>query len=297
MRNLLRLVIALILLYAPTGWTASLDQQIERVMGMKGQQMPGNVLRFTLTRTNLLVAIDAVRTFPNFALDGYAAFKEEGNSTLLVGELPLLQREVKGVVNALEAAHLTTTAIHNHLFFDSPRIIFVHFVGVGNGVALARVVQAALAQTSMPRTNDDNMQDRDDTIGRLDVNAITSIIGHSATVDITDHVLEYSIDRPEHFTLRGNLDFPSAMGPETEIHFQNWPGGRVAVAAELAVRVDEVDKVFDVLRARGAGTLYTALHNHWLDEQPRLFFIHLFAVGDAQRLAELMREILDQLRG
>jgi hypothetical protein len=228
-------------------------------------------------------------------MNGYAAYKQEGKAgTLLVAELALKESEVNPVIKVLE--HYRTlgidfTAHHNHLMTENPRTTFVHLTGVGNVTTLAEVLEAALAKTSEPRTNDDNQTDADDTIHDIDTDRVEEILGGTAT--IVDDVLEISMPCPGGKATNEGLNFPSEMGAESELHFQSVGNGKAIAAPEICALRDQTDVVEQVLRDSGMFT-ETALHNHWMEENPRLYFIHATGTGDAVALAKVLKRALQK---
>jgi Domain of Unknown Function (DUF1259) len=107
-----------------------------------------------------------------------------------------------------------------------------------------------------------------------------------------DGVLEYTFDRPEQYTLEGHA-LPSAMGPESEVHFQSIPKYGSAVIAEFALLPTEVDKVIKLLRTSDQKVTVSALHNHFIGEDPRLYYLHVAGAGDPQKLAQVMRAAIN----
>jgi hypothetical protein len=260
-------------------------------MGWKGQDMPDGVLRFTLSPT-LGVAISGIATRPNLALDGYAAFKAQGSQILMAVEIVAKDETADKVVRTLSGGGVEVTALHNHLLRESPRIKYVHGNGVGDPVKLAQAVKAAVAVSGLPVSKDDDSKDKDDTAPNLDVSALEAIIKQQSQA--VDGVLEFSIDRTDRFTLDGHV-FPPAMGPAHELHFQGLGGHRAIAVAEFALLADEVPLAIAELRAHGAGVEIEAVHNHWLEEAPRLFFVHVTGVGNELDLARTFRAVLDRI--
>ena len=276
-------------------WGSDWQQDINAIMGMQGNLMANGVLRFTLPRTDLRVTVNGIITMPNLVTDGYAAFKQENGQTFLVGELSLLEDEVNPVIEVLER-HRTDldfdfTAHHNHLMKEQPKLMFVHFTAFGQAEGLARVVVEAISKTHEPRTNDESQTDKDDTISGFDVNKVEQILG--GTADTVDGVLEITIPCPgQPMTNEGHL-FPPEMGGETELHFQSLGHGNVLAAPEICVLKTQVDAVESVLKQSGYFT-QTALHNHWAKDDPRVFFIHAYATGNAIKIAEILKQAVEQ---
>ena len=266
------------------------QDKVDAIIGWKGQSMPDNVLRFTLV-PKLTVDVFNRHVYANLALDGYAAFHAEGSRTLVVAEIVAAESQVDDVVNAAVKAGFTVSAVHNHLVHDSPRVMFVHMSGYGDPSMLAQGVKAALAATRVGVHTDEDSKDSDDRAPGLNQPALDAIL--KTTGMPVDGVLEYSFERPENFTLDGHA-LPASMGPESEIHFQALAGGQSFEVAEFALQENEVKKVTAYLEAHGQNVRVSALHNHFVGENPRLFFLHTWGIGDASALARTLRGALDQ---
>jgi hypothetical protein len=279
-----------VLAMTAAGSAATWQQQVDSVIGWKGRDMPDGVRRYTLTPNHSL-AIAGVAVLPNLALDGYAAFKQEGGTWLMVAELVAPENRIDPVVKTIDATGLHTTAIHNHVLHESPRVKYVHLTGVGDARQLAQKLKTVIAVTGWPLRTDEDTHDADDT-SSLNVSALESIM--NAKADVVDGVVEFSFDHPGSFTNEGK-DFPPAMGPESEVHFQSIGGGRAAVVAEFAVTGSEALKAIHVLRAGGTNVEIQALHNHWLFDSPRLFFLHAWDTGNPSKVAATMRAVLDAI--
>jgi hypothetical protein len=267
---------------------------IERVMGMKGQTMPEGVLRFDLPRNDRKTVVAGLFAQPNLVTDGYVAYKQESGKTLMAGELVLLEKEVDPVVEVLRRAvplGISIDALHNHVIEEQPRWLYVHFTGFGDAKTVATVVEAALRKTSAPRTNDDNKMDADDVIKGFDADKVEAILGGDST--IVDRVLEVSIPCSGTLTYAGH-DFPSAMGPESELHFQSLGNGNAVAAPEICVRASKVTAVVEFLKQNGFTV--SAIHNHWTKENPRVFFIHGWRTGNAEHLANILKQAIEITR-
>jgi Domain of Unknown Function (DUF1259) len=81
------------------------------------------------------------------------------------------------------------------------------------------------------------------------------------------------------------------MGTAIAINFQPTGGGKAAIAGDFVLVTEEVNPVAGRLGASGIEV--TALHNHALGDQPRLFYMHFWA-NDPARLATGLRAALDQ---
>jgi hypothetical protein len=269
---------------------AEWQDEVNQIIGWQGQKMPDNVLRFTLT-PHLSEKIAGVAVFDNLALDGYAAFRPEGSQALMTAEIVAQEQDAPRVVDTAKAQGLSVSAVHNHTLLEQPRVIYIHMSGFGDPVKLAQAVKTTVAATRLSLHKDDDKKDADDTAPGLNVGELEGIMQTSSMA--VDGVLEFTFDRPESFTLDGHM-LPPAMGPESEVHFQSIGDGRAMQVSELALLPDEVPKVLQVLHAAGQQTEVSALHNHFITEEPRLFFLHTFGMGNQADLARTLRSAIEQ---
>lgn len=261
-------------------------QRVDSILGSKGEVYSEDVLRYSLSRSDLKVAIGGRGIKPSLALDGYVAFKNEGSSALAIGEMVLTGSQVDTASQSLSASGLKVDAIHNHLIGETPDVYFLHFEGQGDAAKLASSVRAAIKATGIPAP--DNSSGSQETAG-LNKTAITSIM--KETPRVMDGVLEYTAERKERVTENG-AQMPADMGPESEIHFQPIGTGDAVMVAELAVSGSEAPGIVRYLRS--SGVQVTALHNHFLTASPQIFFIHAWGQGNAVRLARTAHTALSK---
>jgi Domain of Unknown Function (DUF1259) len=268
---------------APIDWSA-----VEQALGRPGTQMPGGVERIGLPRSDLKVTVAGVPVQAGFALGSYAAFKPMDDGTAMVmGDLVLLDEEVPGVMAGLFANGLQVTALHNHLNQVSPHVMYLHYEGMGDPVELAGGLHAALGASKTPL--EPTPPAAPPAGPPLDADAIQGILGR--TGQVTGGVLAVSVPRAETVTENGVQLLP-AMGVATALNFQPTDGGKAAITGDFVLTGDEVNPVAMTLRAGGVEV--TAIHNHALGDQPRLFYMHFWANDDPTRLATVLRAALDQ---
>ncbi|MFL5612255.1 MAG: DUF1259 domain-containing protein [Gemmatimonadaceae bacterium] len=260
---------------------------VEKALGRRGLSQPTDVMRFGFPRGDLQVAIGNVQLLPAFALGGWVAFHAEGAATTMMGDLVLTEAEVTPVLDRLRQDGVRITAVHNHLLGETPRITYAHIHGHGDPARLAETVHAALALTQTPLGQPPAvMPVRLD----LDTTAITKALGISGRAN--GGVYQVSVPRATTVREEGRI-VPPAMGLSTAINFQPLGGNRAAITGDFVMVASEVDAVQRALRASGISI--TALHSHLTDEQPRLFFMHFWAVDDATTLARGLRSALDRM--
>src|SRR5215203_344126 len=256
---------------------------VAQAVGKAGQMMPGDVYRIAMPRTDLNVVVEGVPIKAGFALGSYAAFKQIGDQAMVMGDLVLLDEEVPAVMSGLFEHCLQVTALHNHLNQVSPHVMYMHYSGMGEAVQLARGLHQALSASGTPL--DMSPAAAPPATSELDTAQIDTILGRTGRLQ-GGGVLQYSVARSETLT-EGGMELLPAMGVATAINFQPTDGGKAAITGDFVLTANEVNSVASTLRANGVEV--TALHNHALADQPRLFYLHFWANDDPIKLARALR--------
>src|SRR5260370_19373233 len=123
---------------------------VEQALGKPGQLQDGDVFRVGMPRADLAVTVKGVPVKPGFALGSYAAFKQMGDQTMVMGDLVLLDQEIPGVMSGLFSRGLEVTAVPNHLNEMSPHVMYMHYEGHGDAVQLATALRQALSASATP---------------------------------------------------------------------------------------------------------------------------------------------------
>jgi hypothetical protein len=259
---------------------------VDQAMGKAGVALPGGVYRYSFPRTDLSVTVQGVALKAGFALGGYVVFLPMDNKAMVMGDLVLTEEEINPVISQLQQGGIEQTALHNHLLFETPHVMYLHIGGQGDPVQLARAIHAALVLTKTPLSAPTPSQP-----GSLDLNTrqLDALLGSHGKA--TNGVYQYSIPRAEIIT-DGGVTLPPAMGVATIINFQPTGAGNAAITGDFVLLAKEVPLVLRILREHSI-TL-TALHSHMLSEQPHLFFLHFWANANALKLAQGLRAALDQ---
>lgn len=266
-------------------WTS-----IDQALGRSGTTQPDGVRRYSFPRSDLKVELDGVAIKPALALGGWLAFEPMHRSRrgMVMGDLVLTQDEVNPVMNELLKEGLTITAVHNHLLRSSPVTMYMHVRGEGDLGRLAASLHSALALSHTP------LQPASPAAAapalELDTAAIDRIMGRQGKAN--GGVYQFTVPRREAIT-DGGMNVGASMGTGTSINFQPTAGGKAAVTGDFVLLAKEVDPVMSTLR--GSGIEVTALHSHMLSEQPKLYFMHFWAVADARQLATGLRSALDKM--
>jgi len=263
--------------------------QVGTALGKTGAAAPGGIYRVGLPRTDLKVTLDGVELKPGFALGSWLAFEKMGEQGMVMGDLVLTMDEVAPVMTKLAAGGIEVTALHNHLLRNQPFTMYMHVQGNGDPVKLAAVLHAALAESKTPLTAAPAAPTPPPAID-LDTAALDQTLGAKGTNN--GGIYQFSIPRAEPIT-DGNMNVPPPMGSANAINFQPTGGGKAAITGDFVLIAKEVNPVLRALREHGIEV--TALHNHMLDDQPHLYFMHFWANDDAKKLAEGLKAALAQI--
>jgi hypothetical protein len=265
---------------------------LDRILDQTGKDLPGGVHRFGWPRTDLRVAVRGIAIEPALALGSWAAFQATGNGdeAVAMGDLVLLASEVNPAVAELQSNGIEILAIHNHLFDETPRLLYVHFHARGEASALATGLKAALGKTRTPLTPAaEKSPGRTPEVQERVFQKIQTILGRRGAVSRL--VLQVAAPRAGRIAESG-MEVPPSMGTSTAMNFQ-LAGNRVVAAGDFVLVADEVNPVVRELQTHGL--LVTALHSHMLREEPRLFFLHFWGAGPPEKIAEGLREALSKV--
>jgi hypothetical protein len=302
MRILTSVAVLGLLVGTPVLGAEEWQQQIASGLGKQGTEMPGGVYRVGLPRTDLEVTLDGVAIKPALALGSWLAFKPMGNEVMVMGDLVLTQEEINPVLTRLEQGGVEITALHNHLLRASPATMYLHVHGHGDPSKLATTLREALGASKTPfgaetaaispqaatqATTTASTEQKLD----LDTAAIDQALGRKGKIN--GGVYQVSVPRAEAVKDSG-MEVPEAMGSAIAINFQPTGSGKAAITGDFVLTADEVNPVIKALQTNGIEV--TALHNHMLADEPRLFFMHFWANDDAQKLAKGLRSALDQVK-
>jgi hypothetical protein len=263
--------------------------RIEELTGVKGAlNATEGVFKVSVPRGDLAVMAAGVRLTPSMGLTSWAAFKRTGKGTVVMGDMVLLEDQVNPVMSVALDSGLEVTALHNHFFWESPRVMFMHIGGMGDEAALAAAVGkvfAKIKETSggkgdLPRA------DIDPAKSVLDTKAIDAALGQSG--DLKDGVYKVVMGRE---TAMHDDTMGSTMGVNTWAAFAGTDDNAVA-DGDFAMLETELQGVLKALR--GANIDIVAIHQHMTGESPRVMFLHYWGVGRAADLAKGLRAALDR---
>ncbi|TAN21918.1 MAG: DUF1259 domain-containing protein [Acidobacteria bacterium] len=259
---------------------------IAGALGRSGQRS-GSVYKVGFPRTDLHVQLQGVTLRPGLALGSWAAFTPSRQSTLIMGDLCLLPQEVNPVMRRLRAGGYQITALHNHLLFEQPHVMFMHFMAQGDAVSLARTLRAALAQSATPLQP---LAPAKPSSPPAWVSVVEGGLGRKGSW--RGGVLAIGVPRKVAPRMEGAA-LPPSMGVAESMNFQEAGGGRVATTGDFVLTADEVNPVISALEQYQF--TITAVHSHMLTEQPRLFYMHFWKVGSPRAVAPGLRAALQHV--
>ena len=260
---------------------------VATALGKPGTDMNG-VYRVGLPRSDLHATLDGVVLKPTLALDSWLAFAAMGEKTMVMGDLVLTEDEVGPVMKKLEQGGIDITALHNHLFRASPATFYMHVYAEGDAVTLAKALHDALVLSKTPLTT----APAPATPPKIDLDtaAIDGALGGKGK--IAGGVYQVGIPRSAPVIEHG-MTIPAAMGSAEAINFQPTGKGSAAITGDFVLIASEVNPVLRALRENGIEV--TALHNHMLDDEPRLFFMHFWANAPLPKLLTGLRAALSHV--
>ncbi len=287
MKKPLTTLAACSLLVAAPALAAEADwSQVDAAIGTKGAVM-GAVHKYGLPRSDLHVTLDSVTVKPGLALGGWVAFEPMGDVAVMMGDLVLTETEVTPVMRSLLANGVAVTGVHNHLLRASPATYYMHINAHGDPAKLAGVIRDALAETKTPFEASASPAGEPQKLG-FDTAQVDEVIGFQGKEK--GGIYQISIPRLAHITA-GGMAIAPAMGTAISINFEPTGDGKAAISGDFVAEGKEVEPLLKALQTNGIEV--TALHNHMLDDEPRLFFVHFWANDDAIKLAHGVRAGLD----
>jgi hypothetical protein len=268
-------------------------QGVLKTLDKKGDYK-SSVLKINIPRNDLNVTIDGAATPTPFGFGGWLAMtKGDGGSDVMMGDLVLLEDEVNPVMSALLDNGLEVTALHNHFFFESPRIFYMHVHGHGKPDDLARMAKPAVdlighvpaAHETSPVAGKSGV-----AAGQIDTVKIAGIVGHEG--EQTGPVYKITIGRDDLKLTEMGAKINSRMGLNTWAAFFG-SDANAEIAGDVAMLAREVTPVLKALRANGLDVV--AIHHHMTTTQPTIYFLHYWGTGPAEKLANGFKAALNEL--
>jgi Domain of Unknown Function (DUF1259) len=216
--------------------------------------------------------------------------KGEGGHDVLMGDLVLTQEEVNPVMSALLDHGLEVTALHNHFFWDEPRVFYMHVHGHGNAVELANEIKPALDLIGHGAPTQSASSGTTAPKGTLDTAKIAKIVGHDG--EQSGAVYKITIGRDDLTVKEMGAMINARMGLNTWAAFFGTDDD-AAVAGDIAMLETEVTPTLKALRSHGLDVV--AIHHHMTNTKPMIIFLHYWGRGPADKLATGFKAALDEL--
>lgn len=260
-------------------------------LGKKGDFKDG-VLKVNIPRGDLSVTIGGRPAPTPFGFGGWVAFTKGSDGTdVMMGDLVLTEDEVNPVMSALLTSGLDVTALHNHFFWDQPRIFYMHVHGRGPVAELAAKLKPAIAlidAAAAKRTP--GAATAAPAPATLNAGALAKIIGHDG--EQNGAVYKITIGRPDINLREHGASINARMGLNTWAAFTGTDADAM-VAGDVAMLDREVTPVLKALRASGIDVV--AIHHHMTGTTPGVIFLHYYGTGPAAKLAQGVRAAIDLL--
>ncbi|WP_375437136.1 DUF1259 domain-containing protein [uncultured Hymenobacter sp.] len=282
---------------------------IEAALGKKGTYVEAQATHSTpLPRNDLKVTIKGEPVPIPFGFGGWVAIKHtlDGKSAMLMSDTVLLQEEVNPLMSAALANGLEVGAVHNHFFYEEPRIFYMHIHGMGSPAELATKFAATLKNSKLLPANQPlaggssaaqsgNNATPAATTGPtgkelFNIPTLDGIVKYQGVVNGSTY--KYTVGRADLQCVMMGTEMTAAIGLNSWAAF----AGKQAdahIAGDIAMREAEVTPVIKALRAHNLEVV--AVHNHMLFDEPRMMFLHYYGRGPAAQLATGFRAALDQL--
>lgn len=265
-------------------------QDVLKELGRQGD-FKANVLKIGIPRKDLTVIVDGVATPTPFGFGGWLGMtKGDGGMDVMMGDLVLTEDEVNPVMSALLENGLEVTALHNHFFYETPRIFYMHVMGHGKASDLARMAKPALdlighvsSRHPAPAAPAASVQP-----GELDTAKITQIVGHEG--EKLGSVYKITVGRDDIDLREMGAKINARMGLNTWASFVG-TNDHAAIAGDVAMLENEVQPVLKALRKNGLEVV--AIHHHMIGSSPTIIFLHYWGQGSSEQLAKGFRAALD----
>lgn len=264
-------------------------EKIAQAAGTRATLTSDGVVRIAWPRNDVPVKVDGLLLRPFAGLGSWAAFIATHEGAMMMGDTVVFQDEVAPAMDAAFASGLEVTALHNHFFYDEPKVYFMHIGGTGEAEKLAAAVKKVWDAIRQVREKAAEPADcfpgGVPKMGAITAEKIETIIGQKS--ESQDGVVKITIGRQG--TMHGQK-IGGSMGLTTWMAFSG-SDDFATVAGDFIMKAEEVQAVLRALRKAQINVV--ALHNHMIGEQPVFYFAHFWGKGSAEELARGLKLALD----
>src|SRR5438270_11199213 len=271
--------------------SAALDAaKIDQITGLKGKLNEKEaVYKVTFPRADVKIAVDGWTMPPFMGLGTWAAFTGENEKAMVMGDTVLFEDEVNPAMSVALDNGLSVTALHNHFFFDRPKVYFMHIEGQGTTEELATAVRKIYDKIKELRAANPQPKESFGATALPEKNSISAeplnkVFG--MTGEANNGMVKFTIG---HAATMHRVKIDNAMGVNTWIAFAGSDDNAV-VDGDFAVTEDELQSALKAIRVGGINIV--AIHSHMTHEQPRILFFHYWGRGPAKKLAEAIQGAL-----
>jgi hypothetical protein len=280
----------LVLAHAVAADGQSLDaDKIGGQAGVTAVTAKDGVIRIAWARDDVPVTVDGMVLPPSVGLTSWAAFAPTEHGAMLMGDMVVFEDEVNRAMDVAFSGGLEVTAIHNHFFFDEPKVYFMHIGGAGDSLKMAAAVKGIWDAIRTYRKQHPKPVARfpgqAPKAGKISTEPIAKVLGHE--VQMQGSAARVAIGREG--TMHG-VKVGSSMGLNTLVIFAG-DDELASINGDFAMTADEVQPVLRALRK--ADINIVSLHNHMVGERPVFYFAHIWAKGKPEQLARSIRSVLD----
>ena len=266
--------------------------KIDQLTGLKGRlSEKENAYKVTFPRNDVKVTVNGWTMAPFMGLGTRAAFtKGTHTEAMVMGDTVLFEDEVNTAMAVAIDSGLNVTALHNHFFFDKPKVFFMHIEGEGGLEQLASAVRKVYDSVKQTRSQNANPTESflagDSSAPLPDKNSISAgpleaVFGLQG--EAKDGMVKFTFGRPA--TMHG-VKINNTMGVNTWAAFAGSDDNAV-VDGDFVVTEDELQPVLKALVKQKLNIV--AIHQHMIHEQPRMMFFHYWGRGDAKDLAQMIK--------
>ena len=264
--------------------------KIEQMSGLKGAFIAEeNVFKIGKPRTDVKIQVDGWTMPPFMGLGSWAAFTPAHGGVMMMGDTVVFEDEVNPAMSAALDAGLEVTALHNHFFFDEPKVYFMHIGGMGDAGTLATGVKKVYDKIAEIRAANPiptkAFAAKIGAVSAITAPPLEAILGMKGQA--ASGMLKIVIGRP-------GMMHVTSVGKEMGINTWAAFGGtddEAVVDGDFAMTVGELQTVLKAMRKEGINIV--AIHSHMSDEEPRYFFLHYWGKGKAATLAQSFKRVLD----
>src|SRR5262245_56299227 len=267
-------------------------QQMLTALGKQGD-FKDNVLKVNIPRNDVKVTVAGVATPTPFGFGGWVAMtKGEGGHQVLMGDLVLLQDEVNPGMSALLENGFDVTALHNHFFWDEPRMFYMHVHGHGSAAELAAKLKPALDRIGKKTSTAPASTPPPAAAAQsaLNTGKLVEIVGTPG--EQTGAIYKFTLGRSDLKVVEAGATINARMGLNTWAAFTG-TNDKAAVAGDIAMLESEVTPVLKALRKNGLDVV--AIHHHMTSDRPVIIFLHYWGTGPAEKLATGFKAAVNEL--